>query len=274
MTRKAKPVQEQAQEHNELYDFAKKLSNYFGDSEDNKMFTIGNLCGFFTNDPIGFLNKALRVSEKVNNYDFLLQGVYPLYFSTSHYESNYSTGYIDPQYCLTKWYTGKLPEDNIIFMCEVITYQLNTAAMTKRLANLINEVADHQNTEKKIGKALLYTSAALLNQFSDLVLENIDAVRNDINNENFYIRYLEKRELILNGTKAHMVPLMDEYFHNRNLVNTSYKRPLSKLKNLGYNTYDKAKEEKEKRRIRQFVLSLLKTMNDVKTQDYGGDLPF
>ena len=121
---------------------------------------------------------------------------------------------------------------------------------------------------------MLYTSAALLNQFSDLVLENIDAVKNDINNEDFYIRYLEKRELILNGTKAHMVPLMDEYFYNRNLVNTSYKRPLSKLKNLGHNTYDKAKEEKEKRRIRQFVLSLLKTMNDVKTQDYGGDLPF
>jgi len=274
MTRKAKPVQEQAQEHNELYNFAKNLSGYLGDTEDKNMFTIGNLVGFFTNDSIGFLNKALRVTEKVDNYDFLLQGVYPLYFSTSHYESNYSSGFIDPQYCLSKWYTGSLPQDNIIFMCEVITYQLNTAAMTKRLANLINEVADHQNNDKKVGKALLYTSAALLNQFSDLVLQNITAAKSEIDNESFHIRYLEKRELILNGTKAHMVPLMDEYFHNRNLVNTSYKRPLSKLKNLGYNTYDKIKEEKEKKRIRGFVLSLLKTMNDVKTQDYGGDFPF
>ena len=108
-----------------------------------------------------------------------------------------------------------------------------------------------------------------------MVLENITVIRNSIEDgEDFKRQYLEKREVMLSGSKAHMVPLMDKYFDNINLVNTTYKRPLSSIKNIGHNTYDKIKEEKEKRRVREFVISLLKTMNDVRSEDYGSDLPF
>ena len=266
-------VEERAERLQEINLFARRLSSRF--EEEDWMFTIGNLCGYFVKDSISFLTRALNVTEEVKDYRELLRDVDPIYYSKSYFESNLTHGYIDANYCLTKWYTGKLPQDNMVFLCEVITYQLNTAAMNKRLANLINEVANNQKEDRKIGRALLYTCAALLNKFSDLVLENITVIRNSIEDgEDFKRQYLEKREVMLSGSKAHMVHLMDKYFDNINLVNTTYKRPLSSIKNIGHNTYDKIKEEKEKRRVREFVISLLKTMNDVRSEDYGSDLPF
>jgi hypothetical protein len=240
-------------------------------AKEEYIYTLGDgLVGFYAPEDraLELIHASIVMSKDgyagYRETEFLL-GVTPYYMSQTKSYKDSLAGWLDPAYTLTQ-YAIEYDMVNYMHLCNCISYQMNAAGRAIRLSKLLQQYGDTTADTKPVGKGMLYLSAALLEQYANYTLLNLDTIRKGLkdNINSFSTWYLQSRGGLLCGEETkYVVPRMDKFFKEDVLLQTNYYQPIT-------NKYQSSKLDQEQKQVKQYAHMLSLLLKAAHKQDGTG----
>ncbi len=260
----------------QIKSIAKAIASTIGDTEHSDLYVISSgLVGFTTRNAASVIENYITLEiDEMPGYEVMLEGVEPVYFSSSDKQAHTAESILDTEEVRETFRNQHM----FLSMFDLIAHMGNISSKCYRLSENMSNYLE-KNREKPITLAMVKLTIDLLNKASYQFQNNISIIRGNLQYANEMALYFEHNKVeILKGEKRHTVPNVEDFFKMRKYLQTRYWNPLNEyfrvykqqLEGIDIKEYQDYKQKNELLLSFDTFKHILTAMNDAKTITEAG----